>query len=87
MPPTVHTAWLALAQRTAWVQYIKLNPRAQQLLLPTPIRQAATETVLGSIDSQIGLSKAFIAEAIAWSSVTHFSALPLAFIDSAERWN
>jgi hypothetical protein len=32
--------------------------------------QAATETVLGSIDLPLGLSTAFIA----WSSVTRFSA-------------
>jgi hypothetical protein len=36
--------------------------------------QAATETVLGSIDLPLGLSIAFISDAITWSSVTHFSA-------------
>jgi hypothetical protein len=30
-----YLAWLALAQRTAWVQYTELNPRAQELLLST----------------------------------------------------
>jgi TRAP-type transport system periplasmic protein len=30
-----YLAWLAFAQRTAWVQYTKLNPRAQELLIST----------------------------------------------------
>ena len=28
-------AWLELAQRTAWLEYTKTNPRAQELLMTT----------------------------------------------------
>ena len=30
-----YIAWLSLAQRTAWLEYTKINPRAQQLLVTT----------------------------------------------------
>lgn len=30
-----HLTWLQLAQRTAWLEYTKINPRAQELLLTT----------------------------------------------------
>jgi hypothetical protein len=28
-------SWLQLAQQTAWLEYTKINPRAQQLLVTT----------------------------------------------------
>jgi TRAP-type C4-dicarboxylate transport system substrate-binding protein len=30
-----YISWLQLAQRTAWVEYTKINPRAQELLVAT----------------------------------------------------
>jgi TRAP-type transport system periplasmic protein len=30
-----YIAWLQLAQRTAWVEYTRINPRAQELLFKT----------------------------------------------------
>ncbi|HEU4381740.1 MAG TPA: hypothetical protein VFR73_24470, partial [Hyphomicrobiaceae bacterium] len=30
-----YLAWLALAQKTAWAEYARINPRAKQLLLET----------------------------------------------------
>jgi hypothetical protein len=30
-----YIAWLELAQRTAWVEYTRINPRSQKLLLKT----------------------------------------------------
>ena len=28
-----YTAWLTLAQQTAWLEYMKINPRAHELLI------------------------------------------------------
>ena len=35
MSKTDYIAWLELAQRTAWVEYTRINPRAQELLVKT----------------------------------------------------
>src|SRR5215831_10062762 len=48
-----YIAWLQLAQRTAWVEYTRINPRAQELLIKTVrtflIRLSDKDTLVDSI--------------------------------------